>query len=73
MPKTITIEVPEWIDEKSEVLLKEKINDILHDLIVDVAWEKSLEKSRISDEEIEKISENIKERAWQKVEKMLGL
>ncbi len=73
MPKTITIEVPEWIDEKSENLLKEKINEILHDLIIDAIWERSLEESRISDDEVEKISENIKERAWKKIEKMLDL
>ena len=71
--KTITIQVPDWIDEKIIKELEKIVNEKIYDLLIEAAWEYALEKSKVSEKDIEILSETIKEKAWKKLKEELKL
>jgi len=60
------------LDEKMINYIRETISERLDEILIEALWTKSIEKSsKVSDEELEKLSEEIKQSAWEKLKKEL--
>ena len=71
MGKVIQIEVPEWVDESIAEHVRKVISEKIDEIMVEAVWNKTLEKSDVTEEDIETLSEVIKESAWKKLKKEL--
>ena len=71
MGRVIQVELPDWIDENLLKYVREVIEKRIDEILVDALWNRSLESSGISDDEIEMLCNTIKQSAWEKLKKDL--
>ncbi|ADC66524.1 conserved hypothetical protein [Ferroglobus placidus DSM 10642] len=71
MGKIIQIEVPDWVDESIVEQIRKVVSERIDEIMIEAVWNKTLEKSKITDEDVEMLSEAIKDSAWKKLKEEL--